>query len=75
MSQAQQTIDKLKAVFVNDRFQFDFAVSQYIAGDGKKKLRQEIAQLVTGQQIAFSKCSMYAVSDMLMAKFQQTTLF
>ncbi len=70
----QQTIDKLRDVYVSDNFQFDFNVSMYIAGDGNKYLRQSIIKILTGQELPASKCGMYACSDALKQNFEQLTI-
>lgn len=75
MHNAQQVIETLRSEYSSNRFQFDFNVSMYIAGDSNKTLRQEIIKLVTGEKRPLTKCGMHAVSDLLKAKFEQHTLF
>ena len=71
---ASQLISELKTVFVNDRFQFDFKVSMYVAGDRNKELRKQMIKELTGENVPASKSGMYAVADALTAKFQQYEL-
>lgn len=73
--QATNTINTLKSLFVNDRLSFDLLVSQHIAGDDKKALRQEIYRQTTGERRPQGKCTVLAVSDALFASFHQYSLF
>lgn len=74
---AQGTIDKLRDRYSANKFEFDFNVCQFIAGDQNKTLRREIVQILTGElkPRPISKCGMYNVSDLLKANFEQLQLF
>lgn len=73
-ARSKQVIERLRAVYQGDRFQFDLHVSQFIAGDHNKELRREIVLQVTGETRPLSKCGMYAVADVLKNSFDQLTL-
>lgn len=73
--QATNTINTLKALFTGERFAFDLLVSQHIAGEQNKALRQEICRQMTGERRNQSKCTLLAISDVLFASFSQYTLF
>jgi hypothetical protein len=71
----QQAIELLRQQYVQDKFHFDFRVSMLIAGDSKKKLRQDIIKELTGEVRPLTKCGMYAAADILKASFEQFKLF
>jgi hypothetical protein len=77
MDKAKHLIETLRRQYTADRFTFDLSIAMYISGDSNKRLRQEIMQILTGEQKprALSKCGMYAVSDMLKAHYEQMKLF
>lgn len=70
-----EIINKLKAVYDGNRFQFDFFVAQYLSGDNNKAMRQEVVLQVTGNKLPASKCGMYATADLLRNSFNQYQLF
>ena len=73
--QATNTINTLKALFTGDRLALDLLAGQYIAGDDKRALRQEICRQMTGERRNQSKCTLLAIADVLFASFSQYTLF
>jgi len=73
--QATNTINTLKALFTGDRLALDLLAGQYIAGDDKRALRQEICRQITGERRPQGKCTVLAVSDVLHASFHQYSLF
>lgn len=72
---AEKVIEELRTVYNGNRFQFDFAVSQWIAGDHNKELRRQIVKILTAETRPLTKCGMYAVSDVLKNNFDQIKLF
>jgi hypothetical protein len=72
---AKDAIQHLRQFYTVDRFNFDLNVSMVIAGDSKKKLRQAIVKELTGEDKPLRECSMYAVSDLLKASYEQLQLF
>lgn len=73
----QQVIDQLRQTYTGNKFDFDFHASMYLAGDGNKRRRQDIAQILSGdtKPPPLSKCGMYHVADLLRAHFEQLQLF
>lgn len=72
---AAGTIEKLRAVFTQDQFHFDFQCSMYLAGPKNKELRREIMKIVTTEEKPLSQCGLGAVSTALTNHFSQLQLF
>lgn len=74
---AKDLIEQLRPYYDANRFRFELYISMYIAGDSKRRLRQELIQELTGElkPRPISKCGMYAVADLLKAHYEQLKLF
>lgn len=73
---AIKTIEQLKTQYSADRFTFDMNIAMYLSGPSNKELRRSIYEILTNtERPPISKCGMYAISDLLKAKFEQFTLF
>lgn len=68
-------IETLKAAYSAEPQNFDFTASMYISGPGKRMLRIELMEYLTGAKLPVSKCNFHAVVDMLKINFNQITLF
>jgi hypothetical protein len=74
--QAQEMIDRLHKVYTGGNTSlFDFCITQHIGGVHNTKLRQAIVKNLTGEERQTSKCSEFAVADLLKTKYNQLTLF
>lgn len=67
--------EQLRKVYDGNKFQFDFYVSQYIAGNHNRQLRQELILNITGERRPVIKCGIHAVADVLKHSFDQLQLF
>jgi len=70
-----KTVAALKLVYQDNTKQWDFIAAQYISGDDKTGLRQEIIRIITGEKRPLTKCSVFATADVLKNSFNQISLF
>jgi hypothetical protein len=75
MNPIEKIIEELKKLYVADQFKFDFNVSMFLAGNHKKKLRQDVMAFLTGVKPPANKCGIHAVSERIKASIEQYTLF